>query len=143
MTLPLLLGTVAHQRYVALAREFLYQPQREFLAVVLDGAVARIDAATFQEIAERADLTRPAINHYFKSKQLLYQEVVETTNAKVSSSAQRALESESLLGQLSVFIDAATRFDAEGNLTDEATKRFIRQLLENLVAWTRRLQPSP
>ena len=36
--------------------------------------------------------------------------------------------------------NAATRFDAEGNLTDETTRGFIRQLLENLVAWTRRLQ---
>lgn len=62
----------------------------------------------------RADLTRPAINHYFKTKQLLYQEVVETTNAKViGRSAQRALDSTSLLEQLTVFIDAATRVDAE------------------------------
>jgi AcrR family transcriptional regulator len=37
------------------------------------------DAATFQEIAQRADLTRPAINHYFPSKGLLYQEVVRQT----------------------------------------------------------------
>ena len=43
------------------------------------------DAATFQEIAVRADLTRPAINHYFKSKRALYQEVIETTNAMVVS----------------------------------------------------------
>jgi chromate reductase len=34
---------------------------------------------------------------------------------------------------------AAERFDAEGNLTDEPTKDFIRQLLQNLVAWTRRI----
>lgn len=38
--------------------------------------------------------------------------------------------------------NATTRFDAEGTLTDEATKGFIRQLLENLVTWTRRLQLS-
>ena len=41
------------------------------------------DAATFQAIAIRADLTRPAINHYFASKRLLYREVVEQTNAMV------------------------------------------------------------
>ena len=35
--------------------------------------------------------------------------------------------------------NAAERFDAEGNLTDEKTKEFIRQLLQNLVEWTRRL----
>jgi chromate reductase len=35
---------------------------------------------------------------------------------------------------------AAERFDKDGNLADEPTKEFIRQLLKNLVAWTRRLQ---
>jgi len=35
--------------------------------------------------------------------------------------------------------NAAERFDAEENLTDETTKDFIRQLLQNLVAWTRRI----
>jgi hypothetical protein len=34
-------------------------------------------------------------------------------------------------------------FDKEGNLTDESTKEFIRQLLTNLVAWTWRLQQPP
>ena len=34
---------------------------------------------------------------------------------------------------------AAERFDANGNLTDEKTKDLIRQLLQDLVAWTRRL----
>jgi chromate reductase len=35
--------------------------------------------------------------------------------------------------------NAQGRFDADGNLTDEQTKEFIRQLLQNLVEWTRRL----
>ncbi len=35
--------------------------------------------------------------------------------------------------------NASQRFDAEGNLTDEQTREFIRQLLQNLVEWTRRL----
>ena len=35
--------------------------------------------------------------------------------------------------------NAAERFDAEGNLTDNVTKEFIRQLLQNLVDWTRRI----
>jgi chromate reductase, NAD(P)H dehydrogenase (quinone) len=44
------------------------------------------------------------------------------------------------LNQPEVMIgNAAERFDKEGNLTDEATKNFIRQLLQNLVEWTRRL----
>jgi len=36
--------------------------------------------------------------------------------------------------------NASQRFDAHGNLTDEATKNFIRQLLQSLVDWTRRIQ---
>jgi hypothetical protein len=35
---------------------------------------------------------------------------------------------------------AAERFDKDGNLTDETTNDLLRQLLTNLVAWTRRLQ---
>jgi chromate reductase len=39
--------------------------------------------------------------------------------------------------------NASERFDAEGNLTDDATKVFIRQLLQNLMEWTRRIgQPQ-
>ena len=39
--------------------------------------------------------------------------------------------------------NAAERFDAEGNLTHDATKDIIRKLLQNLVVWTRRLgQPQ-
>ena len=35
--------------------------------------------------------------------------------------------------------NAAERFDAQGNLTDGASKEFIRQLLRNLVEWTGRV----
>jgi chromate reductase len=35
--------------------------------------------------------------------------------------------------------NASQRFDEEGNLTDEQTKEFIRQLLQNLVEWARRI----
>jgi chromate reductase len=37
--------------------------------------------------------------------------------------------------------NAAARFDTQGNLTDEPTKGFIRQLLQNLADWTRRIGP--
>jgi NAD(P)H-dependent FMN reductase len=37
--------------------------------------------------------------------------------------------------------NASERFDADGNLTDGAAKDFIRQLLQNLVDWTRRIAP--
>jgi chromate reductase len=35
--------------------------------------------------------------------------------------------------------NAAERFDAQGNLTDEKTRNLIRQLLQSLADWTRRL----
>ena len=38
--------------------------------------------------------------------------------------------------------NAAERFDAQGNLTDETTKQYIRKLLEALVAWTARIQQT-
>lgn len=70
------------------------------------------DAATFQAIAIRADLTRPAINHYFASKRLLYQELVEQTNSLVvAAGADRAQAATSLVDRLVAFISAAVAAD--------------------------------
>ena len=45
------------------------------------------------------------------------------------------------LNQPEVMIaNASQNFDGEGNLTNETTKTSIRQLLSNLVSWTRGLQ---
>ncbi|HEY8460428.1 MAG TPA: NAD(P)H-dependent oxidoreductase [Blastocatellia bacterium] len=38
--------------------------------------------------------------------------------------------------------NAAQRFDAQGNLTDETSKDLIRQLLQNLVTWARLIGES-
>jgi chromate reductase, NAD(P)H dehydrogenase (quinone) len=47
------------------------------------------------------------------------------------------------INQPEVMISNATdRFDKAGNLTDEKTKDLIRQLLKNLVEWTRRIEPT-
>ena len=44
------------------------------------------------------------------------------------------------INQPEVMIGNATdRFDAEGNLTDETVRKLIRQLLQILVDWTRRI----
>jgi TetR/AcrR family transcriptional regulator, repressor for uid operon len=68
------------------------------------------DAATFQAIAIRADLTRPAINHYFSNKRALYSEVTKETNELVvAASIQRAQRETTLVGRVSAFIDAATQ----------------------------------
>ena len=72
------------------------------------------DAATFQAIAIRADLTRPAINHYFSSKRVLWAEVVEQTNATiVSAGIAKAYERTALIDRLSAFLSVATQADAE------------------------------
>jgi chromate reductase len=45
------------------------------------------------------------------------------------------------VNQPEVMIGNATeQFDAQGNLTNDTAKQFIRQLLQNLVDWTRRIQ---
>jgi AcrR family transcriptional regulator len=72
------------------------------------------DAATFQAIAIRADLTRPAINHYFASKRVLWHEVVEQTNGLVVSAAMsRAQGVTGLLPRLSAFFTATMQADSE------------------------------
>ena len=37
---------------------------------------------------------------------------------------------------------ASDKFDSEGNLLDVNTKRFLTQLLQNLLNWTRRLREN-
>ncbi|BBZ20107.1 TetR family transcriptional regulator [Mycolicibacterium gadium] len=72
------------------------------------------DAATFQAIAIRAGLTRPAINHYFASKRVLWAQVVEQTDAQVVSAGQARAKSETnLLNRLSAFFTAAIQADSE------------------------------
>lgn len=63
------------------------------------------DAATFQEIAVRADLTRPAINHYFPSKRELYREVAEeAVNAIVESGVREARLRHGFAEQMNAFL---------------------------------------
>ncbi len=72
------------------------------------------DAATFQAIAIRADLTRPAINHYFASKRVLWGEVVEQTNANVvEAGIARAKERTALIERLAAFLTVATQADSD------------------------------
>ncbi|MGK2869702.1 MAG: TetR/AcrR family transcriptional regulator [Mycobacterium sp.] len=72
------------------------------------------DAATFQAIAVRSDLTRPAINHYFQSKRLLYREVVEHTNAVVvRAGMEKARSQPTLLKRLSAFFSIAVQADSK------------------------------
>ncbi|OBJ21051.1 TetR family transcriptional regulator [Mycobacterium colombiense] len=72
------------------------------------------DGATFQAIAARADLTRPAINHYFSSKRALYREVLNDTNEFVIGAGIKQAEHETtLVAQLTAFISEATRANSK------------------------------
>lgn len=68
------------------------------------------DAATFQEIAARADLTRPAINHYYPSKHALYRHVVEQTNsALIATCLEDAAREENFQERIRAFLQAAVQ----------------------------------
>lgn len=80
------------------------------------------DAATFQEIAARADLTRPAINHYFASKHALYRHVVEHTNSVViAAGLEKAAQEQTFVGRICAFLDAAV----SANDYDRAAAAFM------------------
>lgn len=72
------------------------------------------DGATFQAIAARADLTRPAINHYFSSKRVLYREVLDQTNESIIGIGVKEADHETtIVGQLTAFITSAVRANRE------------------------------
>lgn len=80
------------------------------------------DGATFQAIAVRADLTRPAINHYFANKRALYWQVLDDTNdGMVAASTQRAREETTLTGRVSTFIEGTV----EAELENRAASAFL------------------
>lgn len=66
-------------------------------------------ATTFQAVAERAQLTRPAINHYFPNKQLLYQAVLGQAAAMFEHAVEQARGEPTLVAQLSSVIAAAAQ----------------------------------
>lgn len=70
--------------------------------------------ATFQAIAARADLTRPAINHYFPSKRVLFREVVDqTVELSIGSGMARGQRETSFIGRMSAMISTAVDADFE------------------------------
>src|SRR3954465_2011148 len=80
-------------------RQRTVHPAREVFSEV------GFDGATFQAIAVRSDLTRPAINHYFRSKQTLYREVADqTTTLFVMAGVERARGEATTMGRISAFI---------------------------------------
>ncbi|HYQ65635.1 TetR/AcrR family transcriptional regulator [Actinophytocola sp.] len=71
------------------------------------------ERTTFQEIATRAGLTRPAVNHYFRDKTALYRALFDSVKESVvGASVGQAVAQETLPGQLSAFLDAAVQIDS-------------------------------
>ena len=81
------------------------------------------EAATLEAIADRSDLTRPAINYHFPGKRLLYAEVLRRTTASVvTASAERAREvPATLVARLTAFIASAVQVDR----SDHAAAAFL------------------
>ena len=68
------------------------------------------EAATFQEIAARADLTRPAINHTSPANRLCTGMWSPSTNSVVIAAGIKQAEAEqTLAGRVNAFMGAAVR----------------------------------
>lgn len=86
------------------------------------------DGATFRAIAARAELTRPAINHYFSSKRVLYRDVMDDTNEAVIGTGIKQAEDEiTLAARLAAFLSAAGKANSEN---PAAVPFLIRGVLE-------------
>ncbi|WP_216903925.1 TetR/AcrR family transcriptional regulator [Nocardia alni] len=86
--------------------------------------------ATFKEIAARANVTRPAVNHYFKDKATLYSALFDSTQDEVVGvGLTRAAAKETLAAQLTAFLAAAVQADSQ----DRTYARFIASSLLDSV----------
>lgn len=80
------------------------------------------DATTFQAVALRAGLTRPAINHYFHSKSVLYREVLERTiSVNIAPAIEEARSKSGLIARLSSFVASLDAI----NVADRAAGTFV------------------
>jgi AcrR family transcriptional regulator len=77
------------------------------------------EATTFMAIGNRAGVTRPAVNHYFPSKSVLYRTVLGVVTDRVAEAADTASRASTLTDQLLGFI-AEVIVDAE-----PSTARFL------------------
>lgn len=88
---------------------------RERIVVAASGVFGEYGyhAATFQAVAARAHLTRPAINHYFPNKQLLYQAVLNRNEAILDNAVERARTEHGLVSRVSSVIYAFAQLGEE------------------------------
>ncbi|WAL64323.1 TetR/AcrR family transcriptional regulator [Amycolatopsis cynarae] len=77
---------------------------------------------TFKEIAERAGVTRPAVNHYFHNKESLYRALFDSSrNVVIGSGAAEAMSAETLPARISAFLHTAAQIDSQ----DRSFARFM------------------
>lgn len=67
---------------------------------------------TFQAIAKRTGLSRPTLHYYFATREDLYEAIVDEARSVVSFCVGEALQSTSLLGRLTKFVDAVRQADS-------------------------------
>jgi AcrR family transcriptional regulator len=80
------------------------------------------ERTTFQEIAIRAGLTRPAVNHYFRDKAALFHAVFDSVlESVVGVGVERTVPRETVPKRLSAFLEAAVQIDSQ----DRSFARFM------------------
>jgi len=80
------------------------------------------ERTTFQEIATRAGLTRPAVNHYFRDKAELFHAVFDAVLENVVGvGGVRTVPKETVPKRLSAFLEAAVQIDSQ----DRSFARFM------------------
>ncbi len=77
--------------------------------------------ATFQDIAQRAGLSRPSIHYYFPTREEIYNSLVREASSVLDDCIAEARREDTLLKQLSTFVAAAHRLD----FADRSMMRFI------------------
>ena len=79
------------------------------------------EAASFQAIADRAGLSRPTMHYYFHTREEIYDSLVQEASSIVADCINEARCENTLLGQLSSFVAAASRL----GFAERSMMRFI------------------
>ncbi|GAA5168272.1 TetR/AcrR family transcriptional regulator [Pseudonocardia eucalypti] len=106
------------------ARERILQAARQEFSEV------GYERTSLTKIAERAGLTRPAINYHFSGKESLYAALLDSTRDGVSTPGiKEAASATTLAGRFSAFLETAVRVNA----LDRSYARFIAASLLDAV----------
>jgi TetR/AcrR family transcriptional repressor of uid operon len=87
---------------------------------------------TFEQVARRAGITRPAVHYHFRTKRALYQQVTKVCcRTVVAPAVGEAVKEETLAQKVSVFIDAAGRSVAH----DQPAAAFLCTYAADCATW--------